>query len=120
MTDTPLDPELTHLFAEFPKRIENLTLKLRGIILDAIPDVEERAYLGWRGAGYHHSDAGYVCGLFPRENMVRIGFTRGHKLNDPDGLLDLGRAVGFLDFPKWDATRGKALERFIDEALENW
>src|SRR5688500_9751140 len=67
--------------------VEALALALRRIVLDVEPGLAERTYPGWRAVGYRHPDAGYVCGLFPREDRATLVFERGAELDDPDGLL---------------------------------
>jgi len=47
--------------------------------------------------GYHHPDGGYLCGLFPQRDSVKLGFEFGVLLPDPDGLLEgRGRQVRYL------------------------
>jgi hypothetical protein len=60
---------------------------LREVVLAADPDLVERVYRGWRGVGFRHPEAGYVCGIFPREHGVELLFEHGASLPDPDGLL---------------------------------
>ena len=69
-----------------PESVE-LALWLRDVVLEAEPDLAERVYAGWDGIGYRHPDAGYVCGIFPRDDGVRLLFELGARLDDRVGLL---------------------------------
>ncbi len=60
---------------------------LRGLIRDALPEVEEAARPGWHAIGYRHPDQGYLCGIFPHDDAVKLGFEFGMLLPDPDRLL---------------------------------
>jgi hypothetical protein len=65
-----------------------LAVRTRDAVLAADPDLSERLYPGWRGVGYRHPEAGYVCGIFPQpDGEVRLLFEHGAALPDPDGVL---------------------------------
>jgi hypothetical protein len=58
-------------------------------VLAADPDLSEKVYPGWRGVGFRHPEAGYVCGIFPQpDGELRLLFERGAALPDPDGVLE--------------------------------
>ncbi|WP_119731420.1 DUF1801 domain-containing protein [Thermomonospora amylolytica] len=46
-----------------------------------------RARPGWHGFGYHHPQAGHLCGVFPRERTVSLFFEHGAHLPDPASIL---------------------------------
>jgi hypothetical protein len=60
---------------------------VREAVLEADPDLTERVYRGWRGVGFRHPEAGYVCGIFPGDEAVELLFEHGASLPDPDGIL---------------------------------
>ena len=81
------DPEaIAYLRAEHAGALE-LAAWTRDAVLAADPDLSERVYHGWRGVGYRHPEAGYVCGLFPRGERVELVFERGATLLDPEAVL---------------------------------
>jgi hypothetical protein len=53
----------------------------------ADPDVAPRVYRGWRGIGFRHPEAGYVCGVFPKDDGVELVFEHGASLPDPRRVL---------------------------------
>lgn len=61
---------------------------LRKLIAHTAPDAIETAYPGWRGIGYTHPEAGYICAIFPYLGTVKLGFEFGVLLPDPHGLLE--------------------------------
>jgi Uncharacterized conserved protein len=82
----PDDP-LTKLLSAEPPEVAQLLLRLRDVVREAHPDLQEKVNLGWHGIAYRHSRAGYVCGLFPRGNGVNVGFEHGADHPDPHGRL---------------------------------
>lgn len=76
------------LLARFPAPIRELTLEARRWLETMVPTASERVYPGWRGLGYRDEQAGYFCGLFPREDHVRLLFEHGAALPDPHHLLE--------------------------------
>lgn len=63
---------------------------LRSLIGDAMPELAEKAYPGWHGIGYRHPKAGYVCGVFPHAETVRLLFEHGRELSDPHRVFTGG------------------------------
>jgi hypothetical protein len=60
---------------------------VRTAVLEADPDLSEHVYKGWRAVGFRHPEAGYVCGIFPRDERVELLFEHGASLPDPDDIL---------------------------------
>ena len=67
--------------------VQKLTQDLRAFIKKTIPNLTESTYPGWHGIGFKHKDAGYICGIFPRDDSVRLLFEKGVSLFDPYGIL---------------------------------
>jgi hypothetical protein len=88
------------------------------VVLEALPEeTSERAYPGWHGIGYRHPVAGYVCGIFPLEDRVRLGFERGVELYDPDDVLSgEGTRVRYLEVRRAGEIPLDALRGLLDEA----
>ena len=62
----PLAPEAEALLAEHSETVAHTARTLREALLEAVPDADERVRTGWHALTYHHPDAGYLCGIFPR------------------------------------------------------
>jgi hypothetical protein len=77
---------VAYLRESFPEAAE-LALWIREAVLRSDPDLSERLYHGWRGVGFRHPEAGYVCGLFPAGKRVDLLFEHGATLPDPEGVL---------------------------------
>jgi hypothetical protein len=78
---------LDYLRSEHGRAYE-LAAWVREAVLAADPDLGERVYRGWRGVGFRHPEAGYVCAIFPRADSVELLFEHGASLVDPDGILE--------------------------------
>jgi hypothetical protein len=59
---------------------------LRRLVRAAAPQADERVYSGWRLIAYDHK--GLFCYIAPLKNGVNLGFYRGARLPDPEGLLE--------------------------------
>jgi hypothetical protein len=87
---------LSYLEEQHPALFE-LAAWVRKAVLAADPDLGERVYRGWRGIGFHHPEAGYVCAIYPRTGWIVLLFEHGASLHDPEGaLLGEGKQTRFL------------------------
>ena len=83
-----------------------------------MPDAAEKVYPGWHGIGFHHPDAGYVCGIFPVEDHVRVGFEHGSRLPDPHGLFASGGTqVRYVIVDEMTPELTNRLEELVDHAV---
>ena len=64
--------------------------RLRDLIHATVPEMTEQAYPGWHGIGFRHPRSGYVCGIFPGEQSVKLVFEHGVQLLDPYQVLQGG------------------------------
>ena len=110
---TPAD-----ILAPFPDGIRALAEEMRALIRDAVPGVEERAYPGWRGIGYHDAQSGYFCALFPAADQVKMGFEHGASLPDPHALLTgSGRRVRYVQLRLGAEVPREAIRGLLEAAL---
>ena len=93
---------------------------LCGRLLDHVNAVAEwsrtEVYSGWHGVGFHHAELGYVVGVFPRNDDVRIVFERGEWLGQAPFLGGKGQ-TRHVDFAEWDAERLATVDEMLDRAL---
>lgn len=105
------------LLASFDPEVAETALTLRERLRTSHPEMEERVYQGWRGLGFHHPDAGYVCAIFPRSGSVYLSFERGARLPDPEGrLVGSGKLVRSLEYRPSDEVDG--FEEFVRAAID--
>ena len=85
--------------------------------LSAAADWSERkVYAGWHGMGYHHGALGYVVGVLPREDGVRVLFEHGHLLGEAHYLEGTGQ-TRYVDFAEWDELRVATVDEMLDRAI---
>lgn len=83
---------------------------MREAILSVMPDAAEKVYFGWRGLGFHHPTAGYLCAIFPSQKDIKIGFEPTNLLHDPDQRLEgTGKQVRYLTVSAWDPALPEVL-----------
>jgi len=73
-----------HCGAELIEPLE----EARHVILETVPDAQERIYSAGRGIGYHVPGVGVRFGIFFTEKSVALVFPYGKLLPDPEGLID--------------------------------
>jgi hypothetical protein len=93
-----------------------LTRRLLGHIENAAHWSEMRVYPGWHGVGFHHADLGYVVGLFPRADSVRVLFEQGQMLGKAPFLEGAG-PTRYVDFEAWNTARLDTVDDLLDRAL---
>jgi len=102
------------LLSEHRPKIASISTGLRQIMLDLLPEAEERVYPGWHGIGYVDPELGYIGAIFPQADEVRLGFEHGYTLNDPDGLLIRpGTRVAYLSYRTLDSIDRETIEDFM-------
>jgi hypothetical protein len=67
--------------------VRKIAEEVRFLVRHVVPTATEKAYPGWRGIGFRDPQAGYVFGLFPKADHVRLFFERGAEFVDPDGVF---------------------------------
>lgn len=98
------------------EQIRTLAQKLRLVVRAAAPDATEAGYAGWRLIGYRSRH--YFCFIAPHSDHVRLGFEHGHRLGDPDGLLEpMGKQVRFVRLLPGKRIPTTAQRRLIGAAL---
>ena len=115
----PRDPAADGLLADHPDDVVDIAQRLRGVLLEALPDLVERARPGWHSINYAHADAGFVCALFPYADRVDLVFEHGARLPDPDGrLIGTTRQVRTLRVAPGTDVEPELVVEFLDAAVE--
>jgi hypothetical protein len=117
-TQTPITPEV--FLTQFNPEIQALANRLRTLVKDALPDVIERVYPGWKLIGYRNNVNGkeiYIGFVFPALDRVVLGFEWGVLLNDPNSVLEgNGSQVRQFTVRQEKDIRPKLFKAFIIEA----
>ena len=115
----PRDDDAEDLLSEHPDAVAATAQRLRAVLLDAHPQLEERVRRGWHSINYRDPVAGFVCALFPTADRVQLVFEHGARLPDPDGrLTGTGRQVRALEFRTPDEVDPAVVVPFLDHAVE--
>jgi cytidylate kinase len=107
------------LLADHTREVIDLTQVLRAVVRTALPMATEKINLGWHGLGYHDPVAGYVAGIFPGDESVRLGFEHGVGLPDPENLLEGdGNQVRYVVLDEWDEQLRNPITDLLEAAVE--
>ena len=110
---------LSSLLADHSPPVVDLTEVLRGVVRSALPMATENVNVGWHGLGYHDPDAGYVGGIFPGDESVRLGFEHGVELPDPEDLLEGdGSQIRYVVLEAWDPALRGPITDLLEAAAE--
>lgn len=106
------------ILADHSPEVRRIANALRDLVRRVLPDVTERAYRGWHGIGFRHPEAGYLGGIFPQADHVRLLFEHGVELEDPAGLLEGdGSQARYVTVGSADLDEA-TLVAFLDGAVE--
>ncbi len=95
-----------------------LALWTRAVVRAAEPDFAEKIYRGWRGVGFHHPEAGFVCAIYPRSDHVVLLFEHGAALRDPDGVLEgNGKQTRFLRVRAANEENAARIAALVQQAV---
>ena len=115
----PRDDDAEDLLSEHPDAVAATAQRLRAVLLEAHPQLEERVRRGWHSINYRDPVAGFVCALFPTADRVQLVFEHGARLPDPERRLSgTGRQVRALDLTAPDQVDAEVVGTFLDHAVE--
>ena len=113
-------PTPEQFLAAFRPEIGALADRLRALIRQAVPNITEAVYPGWKLIGYRQLDGGksrYFCYVAPYSDHVRLGFEYGVLLSDAAGLLEgAGTQVRHVTIRAASDIREPELAALIAEA----
>ena len=106
------------ILRDHPVEIRTLAEKLRKLIRETMPEAKESGHPFWHSLNYRHPSAGYVCGLFPRNEYIDLVFEFGILLPDPQNVLEgEGKQVRYLRVTKDTQIPEKEIKQLIQDAL---
>jgi hypothetical protein len=106
---------ITKHIAELADWRGNLVARLRQLILEAVPGINEE----WKWGTPVWSQNGLVCSAAAFKDHVKLNFFRGASLEDPNGLFNAGldaKAARSIDFIKDSAINESALKDLLRAA----
>lgn len=109
---------ISEILKPHTKKILEIVNSLRTKIKKLFPEFEERGYPVWKAIGFRDKNSGYLCGIFPFEENVRLIFEWGILLNDPDQIL-LGdtKQIRFLEYSSNKEIDTNVIRNFLDQSL---
>ena len=116
---------IVEFFDFLPNGEREITLVLRDIILESIPEVTEN--LSYNVPFYKRHKS--ICFVWPSSVLwgnkksydgVRLGFTNGHLIDDPLSYLDRGdrKQVSYRDFLRTDDINENLLRKYLLQAAD--
>ncbi|MDD2353652.1 MAG: DUF1801 domain-containing protein [Atribacterota bacterium] len=108
--------EVDQFIKNLPNDIKVITKKLRKVILNSSPKLEEE--FKWSMPNYSYN--GLVCYLQTAQKHVNIGFQKGNELQKKDinNLLQgTGKTMRHIRIKKFEDIKPEAISSLIQEAM---
>ncbi len=112
------DRALEVLFAARPPEMVRLAREVMATVERTHPELSRKVQFGWQAVAYRHADAGYVCGVFIRNDRITLLFEHGRQLSDPEGVLEGdGTQVRFIPYREIGQINETVIALYIAEAI---
>ena len=99
---------------ELDPPLREIAQTLRGLILQAVPDISES--IKWGTPNYAKS--GNVCYLAANNGYINFGFFNGAGLNNPDGLIEgTGAKMRHIKVRRLEDIRPEVFASLVQEAV---
>jgi hypothetical protein len=106
------------MLASCTAEVSALALRLRDLLLEAVPGSEARTDATRRAILFRHPVAGPICSLLPEQDRVTLTFERGAQLPDPGKLLrGTGRLARHLELQPGQALPVRRLRELLTAAV---
>ncbi|MEI7011157.1 DUF1801 domain-containing protein [Leptospira licerasiae] len=109
---------ISEILKPHTKKVLEIVSSLRNKIKREFPEFEERGYPVWKAIGFRDKNSGYVCGIFPFEEKVRLIFEWGVLLQDHSKIL-LGdtKQIRYLEYSSAKEIEMNVVRNFLDQSL---
>jgi hypothetical protein len=102
----------------YPTNVRALARQLAEVIRGVAPTASEAVKPGWGCVGFTHPEVGYFCGIFPKDDEVKVGFEFGVLLEDGGGMLTgSGTQLRYLDVSAEGDVPESALRALLEQAI---
>jgi len=118
MDKQPLTVE--EFLAGYSPDVREVALRVRALVLGAMPDATERVHPGWKVMQYGRGGkmAGMIFAISPLRDSVNLGLSRGATAPDPAGLLrGTGKQIRHVKLTRPDEVDAPALRALIAAAV---
>ena len=118
----PPDPQLIGFLEAYDRRIVDLALALREIILEEVPDASESIYQVYTVAiwfGFSEKMKDMFCYITTNARHINLGFPRGSTLPDPNRVLEGdGKTMRHIKFASERDLERPFVRRYIRASIE--
>ncbi|MDA3855320.1 MAG: DUF1801 domain-containing protein [Candidatus Woesearchaeota archaeon] len=82
------NPDLVDFLADYNFEVIDIIKTLRKIIYKKYEDIEEKVNFELKSILYHHPISGYIIGIFPIKDYVKLSFGHGDLIVDRYKIFD--------------------------------
>jgi len=115
------DKKVKDFLSQYDGLVYNNALKLRELLFANLPDIIEQIDLPARMIGYCYGQkyAEMICTIIPSKNGLKLGFSKGVDLPDPNNLLEgTGKISRYVEIKSGEQISSAALQQLIVKSLK--
>lgn len=105
----------------YSEQVQLISHKLREIIKVNLIEIQEQLDLSAKMIAYSYGNkySQMICTIIPSKNGVKLGFSRGVDLNDPDNVLKgNGKISRYIQFYSIEDLNIVVINQFLNNAYQ--
>lgn len=113
--------DVEEFLSDYSSEVQDLVMNVRALVLDVVPDANEKVYTGWKNIGYATGEKmkDQFCYITPRKSGLTLGFNQGTDLTDPENVLEgTGKSMRHVKISSEEDIDPSILRPLIKEAEE--
>jgi hypothetical protein len=114
------EERVTAFLSQYDKQVAGNALKLREILFANLPGIIEQIDVPAKMIAYCYGQkySDMICTIIPSKTGLKLGFSRGVDLPDPDNLLEgSGKISRYVQIRSGSEINSEALKKLIAGAL---
>jgi hypothetical protein len=114
------EKSVEEFLSHFDKKVFELAMKLREVLLASLPGVSEVIDLPAKMVAYSYGQkySELICIIIPSKKGLKLGFNRGTNLPDPNGLLEgTGKISRYVVIKEEEQIKSTELKQLLQDAL---
>ena len=117
----PEDKKSIGFLAQYPEPVPEYALQLREVIFKILPGITEQLDLPAKMVAYCYGQkyADMICTIIPSKKGLKLGFSYGLDLPDPEHLLEgTGKISRYVEIRSAQQIKSPAIRNLLKEGLK--
>jgi len=116
-----MQDNINNFLSNYSDEVRTNAQKLREMLLSALPDIIEQVDLPAKMIAYCYGQkySDMICVVIPSKKGLKLGFSRGVELPDPDKLLEgTGKISRYVVITSEKQIKSAAIKKLVINAFE--